>query len=193
MLHHNVAMTRLPDFVETARLTLRTWNVEDAEALGEAVTASVDHLAPFMPWAALEPLTIDDRVKLISGWDTDWQNGGDVVFGVFLDETPIGGSGLHRRRGPNALEIGYWIHVDHVRNGYAREVSAALTDLAFTVDGIESVEIHHDRANVASAGVPQSLGFELIGETQDEVTAPGEDGVDCAWRVTKASWPERSE
>ena len=66
MRHHNEPMSRLPDHVETPRLTMRMWTVEDAEALGVAVTASVDHLVPFMPWASLEPLSIDDRVKLIS-------------------------------------------------------------------------------------------------------------------------------
>jgi RimJ/RimL family protein N-acetyltransferase len=186
-------MTRLPDFVETSRLTLRTWKPEDVEAMAAAVTASIDHLVPFMPWAALEPQSIDERLKLIAGWDAEWRNGGDVLFGVFLDGTPVGGCGLHRRLGPNALEIGYWVHVDHVRQGYAKEASAALTDLAFTVDGVERVEIHHDRANGASRAVPESLGYEFAGETPDAVTSPGEDGIDCTWIMTKARWRERSE
>jgi hypothetical protein len=33
-----------------------------------------------------------------------------------------------------------------------------LTNAAFTVPEITQVEIHHDKANVASAGVPRSLG-----------------------------------
>jgi RimJ/RimL family protein N-acetyltransferase len=186
-------MNPLPDFVETPRLTLRRWRPEDVDALAAAITASVDHLVPFMPWAELEPLTTEDRLKLIEGWDADWRNGGDVVLGIFRNGTPIGGSGLHRRRGPNGLEIGYWIHVDHTKQGYATEVARALTDLAFTVDGIERVEIHHDRANAASRGVPNALGFDFVGESQDTVTSPGEDGVDCAWAVNKASWAAASD
>lgn len=182
----------LPDSVETPRLVLRTWKIEDAEALAQAITASVDHLVPWMPWAVLEPLTIDDRRKLITGWDETWRSGGDMVFGVFLDGTAIGGTGLHRRRGPTSLEIGYWIHAGYVRQGYATEVAAALTDLAFTVDGIESVEIHHDRANAASRGVPRALGYELVAETEDAITAPGEDGFDCAWAMTRTRWLERN-
>jgi ribosomal-protein-serine acetyltransferase len=180
----------LPDSVTTERLTLRTWKPEDAEALGLAVTESVEHLRPWMPWAAMEPLSLDDRRKLIAGWDTDWRDGGDVVFGIFLDGEVIGGSGLHRRIGPAGLEIGYWIHAGHVRRGYAREASAALTELAFTVEGVERVEIHHDRANAASRGVPRSLGFELVAETPDAVTAPGEDGFDFCWAMTKEHWSQ---
>ena len=184
-------MQRLPDFVTTERLVLRTWTAEDAEALSLAVTASFEHLRPWMPWAAAEQVSIEDRRKLISDWDKDWRAGKDVVLGVFLDGTIIGGSGLHRRIGDAGLEIGYWIHVDYIRRGYAAEASAALTDVAFTVDGIERVEIHHDRANVASAGVPRTLGFELVAEKVDAVTAPGEEGIDCTWVMTKDRWSVR--
>jgi len=184
-------MTPIPDRVETDRLVLRTWRTQDAEALGIAITESLDHLRPWMPWAAAEPLAIEARRKLIRGWDVDWRAGRDVVFGVFLDGTVIGGTGLHHRIGPNGIEIGYWIHVDHIRRGYASEVSAALTDLAFTVDGIERVEIHHDRANVASAGVPRALGYAFVCEAPDTVDAPGEEGVDCTWAVTREQWPAR--
>jgi RimJ/RimL family protein N-acetyltransferase len=89
------------------------------------------------------------------------------------------------------LEIGYWVHVAHVRLGYATEMSEALTHLAFGIDEIERVEIHHDKANVASAGVPRRLGFGLLSETPDEISAPGEIGVDCAWIVTRGTWPTR--
>lgn len=184
-------MRELPDHLETDRLVLRPWRTEDAAALGRAITESLDHLRPWMPWAAFEPLSLEDRLKLIRGWDEEWRAGKDVVFGVFLNGAPIGGSGLHQRIGPNGIEIGYWIHVDHIRRGYASEVSAGLTDLAFTVDGIERVEIHHDRANAASAGVPRSLGYELVRETPDAADAPGEEGVDCTWAVTRDRWQSR--
>ena len=181
-------MDRLPDYLETDRLVLRTWRREDARAIGIAVTESLDHLLPWMPWAALEPLPLDDRRKLIDEWDAQRRAGKEVVYGVFLDGTVVGGSGLHQRIGPGTLEIGYWIHVDHVRRGYASEVSAALTEVAFSVDGIERVEIHHDRANVASSGVPRVLGYELVGETPDARDAPGEEGVDCIWVMVKDRW-----
>ena len=141
-----------------------------------------------MPWAAFEPVSIHDRRNLIVGWERDLEAGGDLFLGIFLDGVAIGGCGLHRRIGPNALEIGYWIHADHTRHGFATEVSTALTDLAFTVDGIERVEIHHDRANVASGGVPRILAFEFVGEQDKPITSPGEVGIDCTWSITTDGW-----
>ena len=70
-------------------------------------------------------------------------------------------------------------------------MSEALTHLGFGVDEIERVEIHHDKANVASAGVPRGLGFELVTESPDEISAPGEIGIDCAWVVTRDAWARR--
>ena len=114
------------------------------------------------------------------------------MYGVLLDGQPIGGTGLHRRAGPDTLEIGYWIHVDHIGRGYATELSAGLTDLAFTVDGIEHVEIHHDAANVRSAAVPRKLGFAHVATEPREPLAPGHTGVEWTWRVGRAAWLGRA-
>lgn len=184
-------MDRLPEMMHSPRLTLRRWTVADVPQLAAAVTASIEHLRPWMPWIASEPLSDSGRVTLIEQSDAEWERGGDVVVGVFLGNTLIGSSGLHRRRGPGVLEVGYWVHVDHVRKGYATEVASTLTTAAFTVAGIDRVEIHHDKANVASGGVPRSLGFALVGETPDAVTSPGEVGIDCAWMIERQDWLAR--
>ena len=49
-------MDRLPDHVESPRLTIRRWRPDDVDALSAAIVASVDHLRPWMPWAADEPI-----------------------------------------------------------------------------------------------------------------------------------------
>jgi RimJ/RimL family protein N-acetyltransferase len=186
-------MARLPDHIETERLVLRRWTTADAPALGTAIAESLEHLRPWMPWAGGEPVALDDRARWIEQGNRDWEAGGDVVLGILLpDGTVVGGTGLHRRAGPDTLEIGYWIHVDHARRGYVTEAVAALTDAAFTVTGIEHVEIHHDVANVASRGVPEKLGYTLIGEVEPTTaSAPGEDGVHWCWRVDADAWRAR--
>jgi ribosomal-protein-serine acetyltransferase len=175
----------------STRLTLRRWVSTDAEALSAAVVANLDHLRPWMPWISAEPMTPADRILLIEQWQVEWERGGDVVVGAFLDGVVVGSSGLHRRRGPGVLEIGYWVHRDHVRKGIATEIASALTTAAFTVPGIDRVEIHHDKANVASAGVPRGLGFTYAGETQDAVTSPGEADIDCRWTMSRDQWLAR--
>ena len=182
----------LPDRTTGPRLTVRRWEVDDVAALAAAVTASLDHLRPWMPWIEHEPLALDARTELVRGWTTDWAAGGDVVVGLFRDDVVVGGAGLHRRVGPGALEIGYWVHVDHIGHGYATEAATVLTDLAFTVTAIDRVEIHHDLANTASAAVPRRLGFVWMGSSTDEVRAPAEQGVEGRWAMTRASWAARS-
>ena len=103
-----------------------------------------------MSWIAFEPLSDRDREALIGRWEDDWITGREVVFGAFLGAQVVGGCGFHDRAGPNTLEIGYWVHVDHLRQGYATEMARSLTSAAFTVPGIERVEIHHDKANTRS-------------------------------------------
>jgi ribosomal-protein-serine acetyltransferase len=63
-----------------------------------------------------------------------------------------------------------------------------LTDAAFAMAGICRVEIHHDKADVASAGVPQRLGFVFVRESADGPDAPGEVGVEWVWRMERPSW-----
>lgn len=181
-------MAVLPEIVECPRLVLRVWHVDDVPAIRDAVLASLEHLRPWMPWAALEPVADSDRREWLRAAVDDWRSGGDGTYGVFLDGVVVGGCGLHRRGRSDTLDIGYWIHVDHVRQGYAAELTAGLTTAAFGVPGIERVAIHHDRANVASRGVPERLGFTCDGESPYEATAPGRVGIDVAWSVTAAHW-----
>jgi ribosomal-protein-serine acetyltransferase len=178
----------LPERLEGYGVALRRWRADDVPRLHQAVLASLEHLRPWMDWIAHEPLSVDERRRLAENWELDWRAGGDVIYGVFVNDEVAGGCGLHRRRGSGALEIGYWTHPAFLRRGIATAAARLLTDAAFTVPGIEVVEIHHDQANRRSRGVPRRLGYAFIGETPDERVAPGEVGIDCAWRMTREAW-----
>lgn len=182
-------MERLPERVATERLTLRMWTPADAPAMAAAVAASTEHLRPWMPFIADEPLSPEARRTLIERFRADWDTGGDAVYGVFLDGVPVGGTGLHRRSDPGTLEIGYWVHVDHVGMGLATELAAALTTTALAQPGTDTVIIRHDRANARSRRVPEKLGYLLVAETNGEVLTPGDEGVDCTWAMTRDRWP----
>lgn len=167
---------------------LRRWVPDDAELVARSVEESLEHLRPWMSWVSQEPLSLERRRALIEEWERDWLQGGDVMMGVFLRGRVAGGCGLHRRIGRDGLELGYWTHASFLRRGIATAVAAVLTDAAFAAPGIRLVEIHHDRANRASAGVPRRLGYRLIAEVPDEAEAPAEIGVECPWRLTKQEW-----
>jgi RimJ/RimL family protein N-acetyltransferase len=182
-------VTRLPGRIETdGPLLIRRWLVSDADNLDQAIAASADHLRPWMRWMAEEPQTLEQRRALIRGWEDEWSKGGDAYLGIFIDGSVAGSCGLHRRRGPNALEIGYWVQAAFLRRGLATVAAALLTDAALSVPEITHVEIHHDKANAASAGVPRRLGYRFIGEEPDGVQAPAEEGIDVVWRIEASEW-----
>ena len=170
---------------------LRHWRVEDADALACAIHESLDHLRPWMPWAADEPKPREEHVAMLEQWEAERRAGGDEYIGVWLGGAVVGSCGLHRRIGSSGLELGYWIHPAHLRRGLATEVASRLIERAFGDPSIDRVEIHHDRANAASGGVPAKLGFELVGDTRRGRVAPGEEGVERVWRLRRAERPAR--
>ena len=181
-------MPRLPERIDGEGILLRLWRPDDAERLSRAIAESGDHLRPWMAWMADEPQTNERRRAMLACWEQAWAEGGDAYYAVLLERRLIGSCGLHRRVGPDALELGYWIHAGFLRRGLARKVAARLTDAAFALPEITHVEIHHDKANVASAGVPRRLGYRFVGEQADEPTAPADTGIECVWRMERADW-----
>ena len=167
---------------------LRRWTEQDAETLDELVLESLELLAPWMAWAQDEPIGLTRRRAMIEERETEWRKGGGVTMGIFWRGAAVGGCGLHRRIGPGGIEIGYWVHPHHMRRGFATQAASLLADAAFSVSDVSHVEIHHDKANAASAGVPRKLGFTLVDERPDRPTSPGEVGVEMQWRMVRSDW-----
>lgn len=147
--------------IETQRLVIRCWDPDDAPLLKVAIDESLDHLRPWMPWANGEPTDLQVKIDTLRYFRGRFDLNQDFTYGIFsLDESRVmGGTGLHTRLGPNAREIGYWIHAQSINQGLATEVSAALTRVAFEIDQVDRVEIHCDPQNLRSAAVPRKLGF----------------------------------
>ena len=150
-----------PYRVTTERLVIRCWEPRDAPLMKEAIDSSLDHLRPWMPWAADEPQPLAAKVALLRRFRGQFDLGQDFVYGLFSsDESEVvGGSGLHTRAGEGALEIGYWIRVSRARQGLATEATSALTRVAFDVCEVDRVQIRVDPTNVASLAIPLRLGF----------------------------------
>lgn len=182
-------MDRFAELVVHDGLELRRWTVDDVEVLDRLVLANLDHLRGFMSWTADEPLERTARRAILQSWDDGWQAGTDVAYAIFEGDELVGGCGLHRRIGPGGVEVGYWVDHRHLGRGIARRATAAAVDVAFAVDDVDRVEVHHDLANVFSRYVPERLGFELAGEsTQQRALAADESGVELIWRMTRERW-----
>lgn len=147
--------------VVTPRLVIRCWNPADASGMKEAVDASLEHLRPWMPWAAHHPAPLQSSIDLLRRFRGDFDLGKDYVYGIFMrdESTVIGGTGLHPRGGEGSREIGYWIRANQVGKGYATEVAAALTRVGFEIEHLRRIGIHCVVENVRSAAVPAKLGY----------------------------------
>jgi RimJ/RimL family protein N-acetyltransferase len=141
-----------------------------------------------MPWADEEPTTLGEKIELLRRFRGRFDLGTDFVYGIFdRDESRVvGGTGLHKRIGDDAFEIGYWIHVDRSREGLATESTAALTRVAFELCDVDRVEIRVEPSNVASLGVPRKLGY--LEEATLRRRLPGQRDV-VVWTLFKDAFP----
>lgn len=156
---------RAPYCVETARLQLRALGPEHLALLHEVIPRNKAHLAPSMPWVQDEPLSPAARTELLTQMRGRFDLGLDFTYGIFerAKGQYVGGTGLHPRIGPDALEIGYWIDAQREGHGLVTEAARALCVVAFELMGAQRVEIRCATTNHRSSAVPQRLRFNLDG------------------------------
>jgi RimJ/RimL family protein N-acetyltransferase len=163
-------------------VTLRRYRLTDRDPLRESIAASHDHLRPWMPWAQAPPTdasVLAFLIPAVEGFGAD--HAAEYAITLAGSDRFAGGCGLMPRIGPGALEIGYWLDVRLAGRGLATEAVALLTRAAFTVDGVDRVEIHCDEANIRSAAIPERLGYRLDRIEDDEIATPGETGRSMIW------------
>lgn len=176
-----------PERVELPPLVLRRERVGDEGLVAAAVRANLEHLRPWMPWATPEAATASaqrERLRVAEGW---WEAGSDFSYLLLHTGEPelLGIFGLHRRIGPHAMELGYWLARHAVGRGYASAAAEALTLAALDVAGVDRVEIHCDEANVRSRRIPERLTYTLDRVEYDDVEAPAELGRSMVWVRSK--------
>jgi len=185
-----MAVLHPPVRIELGDLTLVPAGTVSVAALDSAIERSCAHLEPWMPWASGHGL--DETRGFVARSAASWDTGEEYVYAVVTATgAPIGSVGLHRRIGEGGFEIGYWVHADHVRRGVTTRAVEAVVRAAFALPGVDRVEIHHDEANVASAGVPPRVGFRGAGRTAKEPLAPAETHVQVVWRLTREDYLAR--
>jgi RimJ/RimL family protein N-acetyltransferase len=174
---------RPPERLEGDGVVLRRPTPDDDGATAAAIGASLEHLRPWMAWADESATTPERRRSHFASVEEGWAAGSDFAFLILdpAEATVLGATGLHRRIGPRAIEVGYWVHVDHGGRGVATAAARVATEAALALPDVDRVEIHCDEANVRSAAVPRRLGYRLDRIEDDEVTAPGEIGRSMIW------------
>lgn len=192
------ASTRAPRFrapyrVDTERLSIRALGPEHVEALSEAIPRNKQHLAPTMPWVHEEPLSLEARTELLLQMRGTFDLGLDFTFGIFERDHGryIGGTGLHPRIGPDALELGYWIDAGWQGQGLVTETARALSRVAIEFMRAQRVEIRCSPDNRRSSAVAARIGFHLDGVLREAAigsTGAAEDRM--LWTLLASEYPE---
>ena len=123
----------------------------------------MEHLLPWIPWATPAAPGADEVRSLIKMWMNQRATGANAIYAMFdqANDRLVGGVGFYDRVGPGILEIGYWIRASATGRGYATEAARTLTNVGFTLPGIEQLEMHVDLKNEASTKIPLRLGYAL--------------------------------
>ena len=172
-----------PETIELPAGVLSRIRESDAEQIAAAARASMAHLQPWMPWATEAALAPEPQRAHARQAQEQWAQDAAYLYTLRrnLDGPVLGTFGLHRRIGPGALEIGYWLHVGATGQGYATQAAGALTQAALALADISRVEIHPDEGNKASAAVAQRLGYRLDRVDIRPAEAPAETGRRQIW------------
>jgi RimJ/RimL family protein N-acetyltransferase len=174
-------------------ICLRRSDRGDSDELIVAVNRSLEHLRPWMPWAQ-QTATPQSIGAFLEQAVLDWDAGLEFQFAIrsVRDRQPdrlIGFCGLHDRVGAGILEIGYWVHVDHIGRGVGTAAAEALTRSALALGEVDRVEIHCDAANLPSAAIPARLGFRLDRIEGRNPQTPAETGRHMIWVLDATPGP----
>ncbi|QCO02412.1 GNAT family N-acetyltransferase [Azospirillum argentinense] len=156
----------LPDRLDTARLTLRPFHMEDVERFAPLIgewevarwLARVPH--PYGPedgraWVALAARNRAERVSL------------DLLAALKDDGQPVGGIGVILADG----EVGYWLGRPHQGIGYGTEMLRAVVPAAFAL-GLPRLWARIAPDNHRSRRLLEAVGFlPLEAADQYELTA----------------------
>lgn len=148
--------------IDTQRLTLRPWQISDAEALFKY--ASHPDVGPRAGWPPHK--SIEESREIIRSifsnnatWAITLKSTGEAIgcIGYYTQDTS------NIAIGPNDAEIGYWIGQPHWNQGYCTEALSALVAYCLASKHFDSLWCDHFVDNPASGRVMEKCGFTDTG------------------------------
>ena len=142
-----------------ARVRIRPWAMEDAEALHRLVQASRAELSPWLAWCRAG-YTPADAEEWIAHSTQAWATRTGFPFAVVDGEDGlVGGTGLNQLNlEPRSANLGYWIGSAFTGRSIAREAARQATRFGFDEIGLQRIEIRVLPGNTGSLKVAEALG-----------------------------------
>lgn len=143
--------------IKTQRLTLRPVQMEDLPTV-HAYSSDRESL-PYMvclPYESIEETAFYVK-KSVREWEKEQPN--YCEFSILKDGEHIGAVTLYFLPDRTRADIGWILHRNHWRRGYASEAARALIDYAHKYWGVQRIGACCDSENEASYRVMEKLGM----------------------------------
>ncbi|HFI0306276.1 TPA: GNAT family N-acetyltransferase [Streptococcus suis] len=179
--------------LETARLLLRPWTVDDAEDL--FVLASDPEIGPRAGWPAHQSL--EESRNII---ETVFAQSGTYALVDKVSGKPVGAIGLmiggasKLTTSDKEAELGYWLGRDYWGQGLVPEAIRKLLCHAFETLKLETVWCGYFEGNEQSRRAQEKCGFTYQHKMENvEFPLIGEFRTEHVTRLTRTSWLESKE
>jgi RimJ/RimL family protein N-acetyltransferase len=174
----------LPERLEAPNFVIRSFQPGDGARMQAAVSASYQHLRPWLSWPSAT-VTIEESERKARRCRASYMLQEDFTLGIFsADERELlGGTGFHLREGPvdsQSAEIGMWIAGGHAGRGLGTAVLTALLGWGFSDWPWLRLAWHCDTNNHASRRVAEKAGMRLEGILRGQKAAVGPGRRDTA-------------
>ena len=181
MLNHKGTIT-----IETERLILRRFTMEDAEAMYRN-WASDDLVTRYVTWPTHESVEISRMV--LADWSSHYCEDDFYNWAIILKENgpePIGNIAACRIREETlCVTMGYCMSRAHWGKGIMTEALKAVVDFFFDQVGCNRIDADHDIENPASGRVMEKAGMRFEGTArQGGRTNRGIVDI-CHWAILK--------
>lgn len=181
-------MARLPEVIETERLYLRAWQLNDVE---DVLAYAQDpewsrylHAIP-APYSRRDAEQFVARQLLLDPES-------HPSWAIVLDGASVGGINLRFKDEHHLGELGYSIARRHWNKGYISEAASAVVDTAFmALPDLNRIRAFADARNAASQRVMEKIGMTKEGVLRQNRVERGQL-IDEAWfGMLRGEWQAR--
>lgn len=151
------------------QLQLRTFTIDEAEALFQLTMASKPYLREWLGWLDYIE-TVDDSRQNIEGRIKGLLETGGYPksFAIVYQGELAGTIGFNDiNRGIKCGTVGYWLGQDFQGKGIMSQALETLIEYGFRDLGLNKIEIRVATGNVKSRALPEGLGFKQEGVLRD--------------------------
>ena len=176
--------------LQTARLTLRRFTVDDAEAMYNN-WANDERVTRYLTWQPHESPAATRQ--LLEQWCAIYEQPDKYNWAIEYEGEPIGNISVVRCDDKSErVDLGYCMGCAYWNRGIMTEAVSAVTNFLFSEVGVNRIEISHAVKNPASGRVAEKCGFRFEGTKREYFKAYSGEFLDISYRgLVRSDWQSK--